>query len=136
MTVFDRDGPCIAGYGQISDKIGDHSVGCASCGERIARHNYLRDALFNTAQSAHLGPLREERALLPGKERPADVLLPHDSGGKHQALDVCLVSSLQTQMIEGGANEPGFALTPSFMDEMRKYGDACSAEGIISSPYQ
>ena len=134
MPVFDRDGPCIAECGLFSDRMGDHSVGCASRGERIARHNHLRDALYSTAQSAQLGPLREECALLPGKERPADVLLPNAAGGRHEALDICVVSSLQSQMVEGAATEPGFALAQRYREKMRKYGEACSAEGISFQP--
>ena len=58
-------------------------------GERIARHNWLRDDLFNTAVAACLGPTREGRALLPGEGgKPADVFLPHWAQGKDAALDV------------------------------------------------
>ena len=53
MPVFAGDGPCIA-CGQFSDSLGDHAVGCASQGERIARPNHLWDALYSTAQSAQL----------------------------------------------------------------------------------
>ena len=46
-------------------------------GERIARHNHLRDHLCNTCSSAALSPTREDRALIPGSDaRPADVLIP------------------------------------------------------------
>ena len=84
--VFDKEGPCVA-CGQLSDRHGDHAVGCASRGERISRHNHLRDALFSTAVKAQLGPLREQRALLPGADaRPADVLLPHFDGGRDMAV--------------------------------------------------
>ena len=93
------------------DRWGDHAVGCASQGERIARHNHLRDALYHTAASAHLAPLREERALLPGGEKPADVLIPNfANGGKHMAVDVSVVSSLQSQLIYRASVEPGYAL--------------------------
>ena len=64
--------------------MGNHAIVCASEGERIAQHSHLRNALYHTAVSASLGPLREERALLPGVEqRPANILLPHFSGGRH-----------------------------------------------------
>ena len=44
VPVFQREGPCVA-YGQASDKHGDHAIACAARGERISRHNHLRDAL-------------------------------------------------------------------------------------------
>ena len=40
--------------------MGDHSLGCGKSGDRIARHNMLRDVIFETASSADLGPIREE----------------------------------------------------------------------------
>ena len=135
MPVFAADGPCIS-CGLFADMLGDHSVGCSTRGERISRHNHLRDALYHTAQSAHLGPLREERALLPSAsgERPADVLLPHHAGGKHEALDICVVSSLQAQLVNRAAVEPGHALAHRYHQKIRKYGEACAAEGIVFTP--
>ena len=119
MPVFAIEGPCVA-CSQFSDSLGDHSVGCSSQGERISRHNHLRDALYHTAQSAHLGPLREERALLPSAsgERPADVLLPHHAGGKHEALDICVVSSLQVQLVDHAAVEHGHALAHHYQQKI------------------
>ena len=38
------------------------------------------------------------------------VMLPHYADGQHLALDVCVISSLQTQLVEGAADEPGHAL--------------------------
>ena len=67
---------------------GDHSLVCGTGGERIVRHNAVRDAIFDTAAAAGLAPLREGRALLPGNNRrPADVFLPHWAGGLDAALD-------------------------------------------------
>ena len=50
---------------------------CAWQGERIARHNSLRDVLHSAAVSAALAPTKEGRALLPGQgEMPADIFIP------------------------------------------------------------
>ena len=55
----------------------DHQVGCGGNGDRIARHNAIRDALFAAAQSAALGPKREASGVVPdSNSRPADVYLP------------------------------------------------------------
>ena len=132
--LFKEEGECQA-CGRLSDVMGDHAIACASQGERIARHNHLRDALFHTAVSASLAPLREERALLPGVEqRPADVLLPHFSGGKHCLIDVCVVSSLQAQLVDRAANEAGYALHYRYGQKWDKYGLACQAEGHVFQP--
>ena len=123
--MFPYDGPCGACGQHISYKYGDHMVGCASLGERIARHNHIRDALFSTAKSANSGPLREERALIPGGDRPADILLPNHAGGRDEAVDVCIVSTLQTQLIDCAAVEPGFALVHRYRQKISKYQEAC-----------
>ena len=62
---------------------------CAWQGERIARHNCLRDLLHSTAAAAALAPAKEGRFLLPGEGgRPADILIPGWSNGRDAALDV------------------------------------------------
>ena len=53
-------------YALCSDQMGDHALGCAKHGDRIARHDQLRDVIFEAAASASLAPAREERHLLPG----------------------------------------------------------------------
>ena len=133
MPVFVSDGTCVACGNPNSDSYGDHSVGCASQGERIARHNHLRDALFHTAVSAQLAPFREERALLTGMQnaRPADVMIPRFGvGGRHLCLDVSVVSSLQSQLVDRAAEEPGYALEHRSREKWNKYGEACQAEGL------
>ena len=70
-----------------SDVLEDHAVSWGKQGERIARHNILRDALHATAQTASLGGTKEDRDLLPGSEaRPVDVLIPNCTWGR--ALDI------------------------------------------------
>ena len=68
---------------------GDHALCCGNEGERIARHNALRDALHSTAVAASLGTSKEVRFLLPGSDRrPADVFLHYWSGGRDTVWDV------------------------------------------------
>ena len=132
--LFRSDGAC-QGCGRHSDRLGDHAIACAAQGERIARHNHLRDALFHAAASASLAPLREERALLPGiEQRPADFVLPKFSGGLHCCVDVCVVSSLQSQLVDGAATEAGYALQSRYTQKWDKYGAACQAEGMVFQP--
>ena len=88
LKVYDRDGPCPACL-RNSDSLGDHAMSCGTGGERISRHNHLRDALYETAVAAGLGPTKEGRFLLPGADRrPADILVPNWAGGRDAALDV------------------------------------------------
>ena len=132
--IFTSDGPCPA-CNQFSDKFGDHALNCAWQGERIARHNWLRDELFNTASAACLGPTREGRALLPGQGgKPADVFLPHWEQGKDCALDVTVVNPLQEALVGGAAETPGHALQVAHKRKLDKSWEACSREGICFVP--
>ena len=87
--------------------------------------NALPAIIIYGMQSANSGPLREERALIPGGDRPADILLPNHAGGRDEAVDVCIVSTLQTQLIDCAAVEPGFALVHRYRQKISKYQEAC-----------
>ena len=43
-----------------SDAIGDHGMVCGTGGERIAWHNTLCDAFYDTAAAAGLAPFRRK----------------------------------------------------------------------------
>ena len=111
--IYHSESPCPACH-QPSDPLGDHALGCGSQGERIARHNLLRDALWQTAAAAALGPVKEGRFLLPGRDaRPADLLLPRWSGGQDAALDVTVVSALQQAMVPWWQDRQQLMILPS-----------------------
>ena len=62
----------------LADPFGDHHVGCGGNGDRIHRHNSIRDAIFSAAQTAALAPRKELPSLIPGSQaRPADMFLPN-----------------------------------------------------------
>ena len=93
-------------------------------------HNHLRDALFDTAVAAGLGPTKEGRFLLPDDgRRPADVLVPNWAGGRDAAMDVTVVNPLQGATIAQAATTPGYALSFAFDRKAR-------GRGLYSSLYQ
>ena len=99
------------------------------------RHNALRDVLFSTCQQAALAPLREDRALLPGTEaRPADILLPHWTGGRDTALDITVVNPLQLAFVNQSAINPGHALRKAYERKMNKHGEPCREAGLVFFP--
>ena len=57
-------------------------------------------------------------------------MIPHFAGGRHLAIDVTVVSSLQAALVEGAAREPGYALQHRQKEKWAKYGEACQAQGI------
>ena len=134
MSVFPREGRCMA-CPVMSDVMGDHAISCGWGGERITRHNALRDVLFSTCQQAALAPVREDRALLPGTEaRPADILLPHWTGGRDTALDITVVNPLQLAFINQSATNPGHALRKAYERKMNKHGEPCREAGMSFFP--
>ena len=134
MQVYDSAGNCPA-CGRLSDVMGDHGMVCGTGGERIARHNALRDALHDTAAAAGLAPQKEGRALLPGNDRrPADIFLPHWAGGRDAALDVTVIHPLQDATRARAAAEPGSAMTYAYNNKMRGTADLCDQQGIAFIP--
>ena len=61
----------------VADPLGDHEVGCGGNGDRIHRHDSVRDALFSAAQTAALAPRKEVPSLIPGtSSRPPTCTFP------------------------------------------------------------
>ena len=101
-------------------------MSCGTGGERISRHNHLRDALHEMAVSAGLAPTKEGRFLLPGdNKRPADVFIPFWDGGRDAALGVTVVNPLQAATVGGAATTPGFALTYAHNRNMQGAAEDC-----------
>ena len=134
MPVFDSAGPCPACLRE-SDVYGDHAMCCGAGGERISRHNNLRDAIFDTAVAAGLGPVREGRFLLPGTDRrPADVLVPNWVGGKDAAMDVTIITPIQAATMPGAADTAGHALDHAYGRKMNGAEEQCRRQGIAFLP--
>ena len=110
-------------------------MSCGTGGERISRYNQLRDAIYETAVAAGLGPTKEGRFLLHGVDRrPADVLVPHWAGGRDAALDVTVVNPLQAATMAGAAVTPGHALTFAHNRKIRGAEEECRRQGIAFLP--
>ena len=132
--VYEKDGPCPACH-RHSDALGDHAMCCAHQGERISRHNSLRDAIHSTAAAAALNPIKEGKYLLPGNNRrPADVYIAGWAAGKDAALDITVVNPLQEALVQGAAATPGHALSFRYNTKMASAADQCQAQGITFIP--
>ena len=116
--------------------MGDHALGCPKSGDRIARHNMLRDVIFEAASSADLGPTKEERHLLPGTSaRPGDVMIRRWANGKDAAIDVTVTGPLAASNVSAAAAEPGAALAKACQRKLRETADACRQEGLVFLPF-
>ena len=130
-----EEGTCCSICQGPSDAFGDHKVGCGGNGDRIHRHDSIRDALFSAAQTAALAPRKEVPALIPGsRSRPADVYLPNWKRGQPAAIDVTVISTLQQLTLAGAACTPGHALTVAEKRKMAANSESCHALGITFIP--
>ena len=112
-----------------ADPFGDHQVGCGGNGDRITRHNAIRDVVFSAAQSAALAPSKEMPNLIPDSlSRPADVFLPTWSRGRPAALDVHVISPLQQQTMGEAASTPGHALQVGVQRKLASHQPAGPSE--------
>ena len=110
-------------------------MGCGGNGDRIFRHDSIRDAIFSAAQSAALAPRKEFPSLISGcQNRPADVFLPHWDRGLPSALDISVISTLQQRTVDGAANNQGYALTVCEERKMATHAASCRAVGVSFIP--
>ena len=80
-------------------------------GERIVRHNEIRDATYEMAAASNSTSSREVPHLLPGTDaRPADIHMRRWTKGKDTAFDVTVINPLQIALVDRCAAEPGHAL--------------------------
>ena len=78
------------------DVFGHHAVVCDCSGDRIKRHNAIRDCLFDSCVAACWAPVKETPFLLAGSsERPADIFIPNFSHGKGLVIDTAVTCPLQ-----------------------------------------
>ena len=105
-------------------------VGCGGNGDRIHRHDSIRDAVFSAAQSAALAPRKEVPSLIPGSSsHPAGVYLPNWTRGQPAALDVTVIS-LQQLTLQGAASTQGHALSVGTLRKNAAHADPCHDVGV------
>ena len=132
--VYGKEGPCPACL-KPSDTYGDHALCCGSWGERITRHNHLRDHIHSMAAAAVLNPAKEVQHLLPGADRrPADVLIPNWAQGRDAALDITIIHPLQRETVTGASTNPGHALSHAYDRKIRGAWEDCRQAGIAFLP--
>ena len=118
-----------------ADEYGDHQVGCGGNGDRIYRHNAVRDVLYTAAQSAALAPSREPTGVVSDSlSRPADILIPTWHHGRSAALDVHIISPLQQSLVNAASFNPGHALNIGVQRKLTAHLQACRANGIHFLP--
>ena len=87
---------------------GDHATCCANSGDRISRHDSLRNMVANLATQGMLSPDLEKKGILgsaPGR-RPGDVPIRNWYEGKGLAIDIAVTSPFSAQHLAAPNQSP------------------------------
>ena len=114
--------------------MGDHQVGCGNNNDQIARHNFICDSILLAARAAALAPRRKVPSLRETRRHPADIFLPNWSGGRPAALDVAVISPMQSLTLECAAITPGHALRIAEERKLVSHGEECRLAGVSFIP--
>jgi len=110
IPVFNEDHLCSACGKMVMDKFGHHAAVCPVSGDRIKRHNAVRDCIYTFCSTAAWGPVKEKPFLLPGtSEKPADIFLPSFSSGQSCVVDVAGTCPVQQKYVRQASYEQCFA---------------------------
>ena len=116
MAVFSAESYCPL-CGSIMDSWGDQ-CSCPCGGDRVVRHNAVRDVVYNECRDAGLTVECEKPGLLPPRSveeglppttssrRPADVWQARGPSGGAEALDFSVRSGMANQFLERSASSP------------------------------
>ena len=137
LPVFWATGECPVRWCHTqAAALGDHSLSCGMGGERIARHNQVRDALYSAAEQAGLGPVKEAMGLLANSEdRPTDILLRGWSAGRDTCLDFTATNGCQAATVDGCAVDGAHAVEEAHTRKLRTYATRCEAAGLAFTPW-
>jgi len=135
--LFNQDHLCVACNDQVMDVYGHHASVCAVKGDRIKRHNLIRDIIYDFCYAAAWAPSKEKPYLLPNtSERPADVFVPNYSFGKDLVLDVAITCPLQHKYLNDASAIAGFACNDYAENIKQKNFQArVEQEGFLYLPF-
>ena len=125
------------GGNRAVDQRGLHGLLCRGGGDRISRHNAIRDLLADLCSRASFSVEKvvvEKKHLLDESgERPADVFIPSWNGGRGLCLDVTVSSPLQTAYSTNYTL--GLAARKSAEHKDTRYKSKCAAKGNDFLPF-
>ena len=156
LPIWSQDTNCTL-CGQVMDKWGDHALVCSCGGDRVIRHNLVRDVVHSAANDrAGLGAILEKPGLLIPRDpldsdrppdpdppdpsstsrRPADVWVPRAPGGGPEAWDFSVTSALR--LGPAAPNPAAFAGVFSSVETRKRAfldtASQCSHAGITCCP--
>ena len=101
----------------------------------IARHNAIRNIIFNYCQKAIFNPRLEIPIMSGSKQTPADIYLPNGANGKPVAIDVTISHPQAKKVVKNAADETGYANKMAAIGKVDKHQAVCQKEGIKFVPF-
>ena len=130
LQIVEEDMLCLV-CGCTYDVMGNHCMTCRGNGDLIRKHDSLCDVLYTAAHSAALAPKKEMLSLIPGSlSHPADMYRSCWSRDKPAALNVSVISPVQTLTVEEAAVTQGYSLAVREQQKLRCHHYACHEAGI------
>ena len=142
----------------IMDCFGDHALTCCGGGDRVRRHNLIRNEAYHSAAAASFHPELEKPDLLPMRplngstyedgsrpsadedrpeaRRPADVYVPRWRSGPPAAWDFAVTSGLRDDVLSDSCTDREAALNQyeDFKESYKATKPLCSQNGLSFIP--
>jgi len=134
-NFFEEEQPC-ALCSSPHDKEGFHALTCRHGGSLQARHNAIRNIIYQGCRKAAWNPALEV-ALVGGQRAlvPADVYVPQDIAGPQAlALDITVTHPLQIATVTAASKEEGAAARMAEEKKRGKHGKSCEEAGLTFVP--
>jgi hypothetical protein len=134
VDVLPAPNPCPAnGCHAILDKQAGHAIRCGCQGDRVKRHNLVRNFFFKECQRALMEPVLEPNNLVRNAgDRPADWGIPDFKPGVFMAYDVAITDPSQVAMLPLSARDRGAAAEEYAEKKIRKYSDALANDNSLA----
>ena len=137
IPVFEKEHVCVACNKEAMDIFGNHAIVCSTKGDRIKRHNAIRDCFFDFCSAAAWGAVKEKPFFLPSScERPADIFILNYSAGKDLAVDVAVTCLLQSAYLHQEENTSLYTCNKYVEDiKLAKFQNCVQLEGLDYLPF-
>ena len=123
VDVCAGGGPCRF-CGRIMDCKGRHALNCMNGKDNVVVYNATRDLLYDYCQRAQVRPQLEVPGILPGRRRPADILVRGAAGLFPRLPDGSRPHGLAPLALEVAVMN---ALGEGYWDEIRRHSSAAAS---------
>src|SRR6185312_10648721 len=129
QPVFSSSAPC-----PLCEQKMDHSLRCKKSGDRITRHNNVRNLVFKLADTGLLSPELEKLGILgptdKSRRRPGDVSIKNWSLHRGLAIDVAVIHPLAASHLH--SQEPCESYAKTQKTDAPAFVNFCVRDGAVN----